>query len=143
MPELNIPRQRQLMLAAYAILLLSLILQPLYFMAGSYSSQLKELFYFIPALCFGLVVLSATFSVVVEQKTDNATIRNCALHQIRIVLFLVIVGIFSAIQTSSWWRIDSKSFAFLVNLTVVPAVSLLILLVTIEFWQATRKLPKS
>jgi hypothetical protein len=129
-----------LVLTAYGVLLPALILQPLYFVAGLYSSYLMELLHFVPTICFCLVALSAAISVLIEQRTNHAAIRNCASRHIQIVLFLVIVGIFSAIQASSWWRIDSKSFAFLVNLAVIPIVAIVIFLVIAGFRQA-KELP--
>jgi hypothetical protein len=130
--------QRNLILGAYVLLFFALIGQAFYFVVGIYSVDAGSLLYFVPALCFGLVVVSVIVSIWLEQRTTKAKIRESASSLIKIVLVLVILGIFSAVQASSWWRIDSKAFAQLVNFAIVPAIGALLILVIARFLRARK-----
>jgi hypothetical protein len=136
MRELSIPAQRGFVIAAFGLLFAALVIQPIYVLVNSVWPHAGQTARFIPASCFVLVTLSVICSVWVEQSTGEDNIRDCALLQIRIVLVLVVAGIFSASQASSWWRIEGEWFAGLVNVAVVPFLGAILVFTAVGCRQA-------
>src|SRR5262245_29279467 len=96
-------RQRRILLAAHYILLVALVLQPLYLLLTFVSKSLADTLLIVPAACFLLVFVSAILSVIVEQTTQLKEVRDCAARHIWLLLVLVLIGVVSATQASSWW----------------------------------------
>jgi len=125
--------QRRLITGAYVSLFFALTGQASYFVASFYLADWANRLYFVPALCFGLVIVSTIISVLIEQLAADAEIGKSASSLIKILLVLVILGIFSAVQASSWWRIESKVFAQIVNVVTVSIIVVLAVLIVTRF----------
>jgi hypothetical protein len=142
MPEPTIAKQRCRVLAAFALLLLAVVLQPAYFIARSYFETFARLFAFVPALSFVLVILSAALAVWVEQTAENDLIKRCARQQIWIFVILAILGILSAAQASASLGIQNPWLLGLLNLSAVAAIIASLAVGGVLFVRAIGSLPK-
>ena len=127
--------------AVYVLLLIAMILDPLYFAVSLLGDDWARWFHLVPAICFGLVVIGTAMAMWTEKYGGNEDVRRHATRQMSIVLFLVIVGIFSAIQTSSWWRIENRTFEALVNIAIIPLVIIVVVWIAAGLMSALKIVP--
>jgi hypothetical protein len=141
--ELTIARQRRIVLSVQIILLAALVVEPVYVAIDAIWGPFERALPFVPGLCFVAVTVAAALSVWIEQTTANDAIRTFTLHQIGIFLTLVLLGLFSATQTSVWWRITTRGFVELINLIAIAFAIALPLLTAHRLREAIRQLPRS
>jgi hypothetical protein len=132
------PQQVASVLSIYIVLLVSMIGNIMYFV---YSTQAKSenwtRYGSVPSICFGLVVVAAIWAVFTEKRTKLRNIKYHASNQIKIVFVLVIGGIFSAVQTSAQWLVESTILSgFLHVLLIGVVIYVLVCLIKglVELW---------
>jgi hypothetical protein len=111
-------------IGGYIFLAISIVGNIVYFV---YSTQTQlgdnwTRYGFAPALCFGFFVAGAVCAFRLHDDKLPHQIRYHTANQQRIVFILLIGGIFSAVQTSAQWLLESNFLSGIVDVLLILIV---------------------